>query len=50
MPHPLSVIRIKSMPPPLISTVTAVELASTAFSTSSFTIEAGRSTTSPAAI
>ena len=34
----------------LISTVTAVELASTAFSTSSFTIEAGRSTTSPAAI
>ena len=38
------------MPPRWISTVTAVDPASTAFSNSSFTTEAGRSTTSPAAI
>ena len=50
MPHPLSVTRIKEQPPSLISTVTAVAWASTAFSSSSFTTEAGRSMTSPAAI
>ena len=50
IPHPLSAIRIKEMPPSLTSTVTAAAFASIAFSTSSFTTEAGRSTTSPAAI
>ena len=50
IPHPLSVTRIKEIPPSLISTVTAVALASMAFSTSSLTIEDGRSITSPAAI
>lgn len=50
MPVPLSVTRIYRMPPPWISTVTLVAPASTAFSTSSLTIDAGRSTTSPAAI
>ncbi len=48
IPFPLSVTRINPIPPSRISTVT--EPASTAFSTSSFTTEAGRSTTSPAAI
>ena len=50
MPQPLSVTRISSHPPSLISTVTAVAWASMAFSSSSFTTEAGRSMTSPAAI
>ena len=50
MPPPLSVTRINSMPPSLISTVTAPAPASMAFSTSSFTTLEGRSTTSPAAI
>ena len=50
IPRPLSVTRINSIPPSLISTVMAVAPASTAFSTSSFTTLDGRSTTSPAAI
>ena len=50
MPQPLSVTRRYLTPPCWISTVTAVEPASIAFSTSSLTIEAGRSITSPAAI
>jgi len=50
IPHPLSVMRIREMPPSLISTVMADAPASMAFSTSSFTTELGRSTTSPAAI
>ncbi len=39
-----------SVPPPLTSTEIATAAASRAFSTSSLTTEAGRSTTSPAAI
>ena len=50
IPIPLSVMRIKEIPPFSISTVTAEAPASMEFSTSSFTTEAGRSTTSPAAI
>ncbi len=50
MPEPSSVTRINSIPPSLISTVTACAPASIAFSTSSLTTLAGRSTTSPAAI
>ena len=50
IPHPLSVTRINEIPPSLISTVTEVAFASIAFSTSSFTIDAGLSITSPAAI
>ena len=50
MPQPLSVTRIKEMPPSRISTVMEVAPASMAFSRSSFTMEAGRSITSPAAI
>ena len=50
IPQPLSVIRIKLIPPSLISTVMAFAPASIAFSTNSFTTAAGRSTTSPAAI
>ena len=50
IPSPLSVTRIREIPPSLISTVTAVAPASMAFSTNSLTTEAGRSTTSPAAI
>ena len=50
MPQPLSVTRMSFMPPPRISTVTALAPASRAFSTSSFTTLAGRSTTSPAAM
>ena len=50
IPDPLSVMRISFLPPSVISTVTAVAPASIAFSTSSFTTEEGRSTTSPAAI
>ena len=50
MPQPSSVIRIRAMPPERISTVTAAAPASMAFSMSSLTTLAGRSTTSPAAI
>ena len=50
IPHPLSVILIKDIPPSFISMVMAVEPASIEFSTSSFTTDEGRSTTSPAAI
>ena len=50
MPDPLSVMRISVVPPSCISTVIAEAPASIAFSTSSFTTEEGRSTTSPAAI
>ncbi|MPM32133.1 hypothetical protein SDC9_78692 [bioreactor metagenome] len=50
IPQPSSVTRIRRIPPFCSSTVTAEAPASTAFSTSSFTTLAGRSTTSPAAI
>ena len=50
MPQPLSVTRRKVIPPSRISTVILVAPASTAFSSSSLTTLAGRSTTSPAAI
>lgn len=50
MPQPSSVTRMNSRPPPRSSTVTFRAPASTAFSSSSFTTEAGRSTTSPAAM
>ena len=50
MPQPSSLTRRKVMPPFWISTVTVFAPASMEFSTSSFTTEAGRSTTSPAAI
>jgi len=50
IPLPLSVIRIKDIPPFFISTVIAVAPASIEFSTISFTTEAGLSITSPAAI
>lgn len=50
MPQPLSETRIRRVPPASISTVTRVAPASMAFSRSSLTTEAGRSTTSPAAI
>ena len=50
IPAPLSVIRINEIPPSLISAVIAFAPASIAFSINSFTTEAGRSTTSPAAI
>ena len=50
IPQPLSVTRMKDIPPSLISTVTASAPASIAFSNSSLTILAGRSITSPAAI
>ena len=50
MPHPLSETRMKDTPPFWISTVMEVAPASRAFSISSLTTEAGRSTTSPAAI
>ena len=50
MPHPLSVMRMYSMPPSAISTSMEVAPASIAFSTNSLITEAGRSTTSPAAI
>ena len=48
MPQPSSVTRIRPMPPRRISTTTAELPASMAFSTSSLTTLAGRSTTSPA--
>ena len=50
MPQPLSAMRIIEMPPSSISVTMAVAPASMAFSTSSFTTDAGRSITSPAAI
>ena len=50
MPTPLSVTRMYSMPPPLISTDSLVAPASREFSTSSLTTDMGRSVTSPAAI
>src|SRR5690606_15929174 len=50
MPLPLSRMRIRRTPPSSSSMSTRVAPASRAFSTSSFTTEAGRSTTSPAAI
>ena len=50
MPQPSSRTRIIAAPPPRISTVMFFAPASIAFSTSSLTTEAGRSTTSPAAI
>ena len=50
IPLPSSVMRIMEIPPSFISIVMRVAPASIAFSVSSFTMEAGRSTTSPAAI
>ena len=50
MPQPLSVTDMRLRPPPSIRTSIRVAPASSAFSTSSFTTDAGRSTTSPAAI
>ena len=49
MPEPLSLTSMRSRPPSAISTSMRVAPASRAFSESSFTTEAGRSTTSPAA-
>lgn len=49
MPQPSSVTLIRPTPPRRISTRTDLAPASRLFSTSSFTTEAGRSTTSPAA-
>ena len=50
MPFPSSVTRRKVSPPWAISTATVEAPASMAFSISSLATEAGRSTTSPAAI
>src|SRR5829696_114943 len=50
MPQPSSTTRTSSCPPPAVTTSIRVAPASTAFSTSSLTTLAGRSTTSPAAI
>ena len=50
MPQPLSVTRIRLRPPALISTRICVLPASIEFSISSLQADAGRSTTSPAAI
>jgi hypothetical protein len=50
MPEPLSVTRMKDLPPPRKATSICVAPASRAFSTSSFTTLAGRSMTSPAAM
>ena len=50
MPVPSSATEIRAAPPSRSSTVTVPASASSAFSTSSFTAAAGRSTTSPAAI
>src|SRR5262245_46743977 len=50
MPSPSSLTRISRRPPPSVSTSTRRAPASSAFSTSSFTTLAGRSTTSPAAM
>ncbi len=50
MPSPSSVTRISRRPPPSVSTSMRRAPASSAFSTSSLTTLAGRSTTSPAAM
>ncbi|SPF32486.1 hypothetical protein SBA4_1160002 [Candidatus Sulfopaludibacter sp. SbA4] len=50
MPQPSSTMRIRRRPPDSTSTRRSVEPASSEFSSSSLTTEAGRSTTSPAAI
>ena len=50
MPWPSSLMRISRRPPASTSTRMRLAPASSAFSSSSFTTEAGRSTTSPAAI
>src|SRR3990172_9590172 len=50
MPMPSSATRMRSFPLPSIAMAIDREPASSEFSTSSFTTEAGRSTTSPAAI
>ena len=50
IPFPLSVTRIKLLPPFLISIVISSAPASIEFSTNSFTIDFGFSITSPAAI
>src|SRR5581483_11955347 len=50
MPQPSSTTRMSRSPPPRTSTRTWRAPASSAFSTSSFTTDAGRSTTSPAAM
>src|SRR5215467_3148378 len=50
MPHPLSVIWISFFPPASTLILTRVAPASSEFSSISFTTDAGRSTTSPAAI
>src|SRR5688500_4772818 len=50
MPNPSSLTRTRRRPPSSISMSTVVAPASSAFSRSSLTTEAGRSTTSPAAI
>src|SRR6185312_9632523 len=50
MPSPSSVTRIRRRPPPSVSTSMRFAPASSAFSTSSLTTLAGRSTTSPAAM
>ena len=50
MPLPLSMTWTRVRPPSVTTTCTLVAPASIAFSTSSFTTDAGRCTTSPAAI
>ena len=50
IPEPSSVTSMSRVPPPSIEIWTERAPASSAFSPSSFTTEAGRSTTSPAAI
>src|SRR5262249_21779458 len=50
MPQPLSVMRIERRPPDSTSTRISVAPASSEFSSNSLTTDAGRSTTSPAAI
>ena len=50
MPLPSSVIPIRRLPPPSVKMSTRLAPASMAFSTSSLTTLAGRSTTSPAAM
>ena len=50
IPTPLSMTLINSLPDSLITKVILVDPASTAFSSNSLTTEAGRCTTSPAAI
>src|SRR3989454_21832 len=50
MPQPLSCMRINRRPPDSISMRSSLACASSEFSRSSLTTEAGRSTTSPAAI